>query len=231
MTQSESMTNTGRTSPRVGFVTIGHSPRDDIVPAMLAWIGTPIEAVQTGALDGLTNAQIEALAPVGEEPRLVSRLRDGSEVVASRAQMHSRVLTLLDQADKQGLDAIVLLCTGQFPKTQLQTPLVSAQAAVDLGALALARDAGSIGLMVPNPAQAQAAQADGWNGLPVKTAWSSPYGQSRFPEAARELADTDLIVMHCMGYDGAMLEQVRELSGRPALLAQRLVASALRQLL
>jgi len=216
---------------RVGFVTIGQSPRDDIVPEMLAWVRMPVEASEFGALDALRLDEIAQLAPEGDEPRLVSRLRDGSEVVASRARLHERVVTLLDDADRQGLDAIVLLCTGQFPSVRLRTPFVSSQAAVDLGALALARDAKTVGLMVPNEAQARAAEAEGWNGLPVKAACSTPYGASRFEDAARDLADTDVIVMHCMGYDGAMLERVRAASGRPTLLARRLVASALRQLL
>ena len=49
--------------PRVGFVTIGQSPRDDVVPEMLAWLGTPVDAVQAGALDGCSDDEIGAMAP------------------------------------------------------------------------------------------------------------------------------------------------------------------------
>jgi len=212
MAQRRISTAEKRRPARVGFITIGQSPRDDIVPEMLVWVGMPIEVAEFGALDALSPDQIEALAPSGDEPRLVSRLRDGSEVVASRAHMHEQVRALLEDADRQDLDAIVLLCTGQFPPVQLRTPFVSAQAAVDLGGLALARDVRTVGLLVPNETQARAIEAAGWNGLPAKAAHSTPYGDSRFEEAARDLADTDLIVMHCMGYGEAMLEQVRAAS-------------------
>src|SRR5437870_4872709 len=48
---------------RVAFVTIGQTPRSDLVPEILARIGVPIEAVEFGALDGMSAAEIAAAAP------------------------------------------------------------------------------------------------------------------------------------------------------------------------
>ena len=62
-------------------------------------------------------------------------------------------------------------------------------------------------------------------------AHASPYSDGRFEEAARELAKTDLIVMHCIGYDEAMRRRVAAVSGGPVLLARRLVASAVAELI
>ena len=232
----------------MGFVTIGQSPRNDIVPEMVAWVGQPIEDVQVGALDGLGDHAIAALAPVGAESRLVSRLADGSEVVMSRGQVHDRVGAILSTVDSQHLDAIVLLCTGQFPAVRLRTPFVSSQAAVDFGVAALARDARSLGVLVPNEVQAREIERRGWSvgdadedgqhgfGPRVKATHVTPYGRDgavreEFEKAARALVDTDLIVMHCMGYDERMLAWVRQAAGRPTVLARRFVGSALRQLL
>ncbi len=58
---------------------------------------------------------------------------------------------------------------------------------------------------------------------------ASPYTPGRLSLAAGELADADLIVMHCMGYDEAMRATVAEISGRPVLLARRMVAAAVQQ--
>jgi len=59
----------------------------------------------------------------------------------------------------------------------------------------------------------------------------SPSAEDRLDDAARELAATDFIVMHCMGYTDAMRRRVARVSGRPVLLARRLVAGAVTQLL
>ena len=217
-------------APAVGFVTIGQSPRDDVVPEMLAWIHRDVDVVERGALDGCSRDDVAKLAPGPGEARLVSRMRDGSEVVLSRALMHERVARVLTDLDEEGIDVLVLLCTGTFPPVRLRTPLVSAQAAVDHGVLTAATGVGRVGMLVPHPEQARAAEAQAWP-FPVTASHASPYAPGRFEEAVDELGEVDLIVMHCMGYDEDMLARVREISGRPTLLARRLVASALRQLL
>ena len=61
-------------TPRIGLITIGQSPRDDFVPDMLAQIGREVEVLQAGAIDGLTLAQVQELAPQGDEAWAVSRM-------------------------------------------------------------------------------------------------------------------------------------------------------------
>ena len=39
---------------KLGVITIGQSPRDDVIPEMVEFIGKDIEVLQAGALDGLT---------------------------------------------------------------------------------------------------------------------------------------------------------------------------------
>ena len=73
---------------RIGAITIGQSPRVDVVPEMQQILGPDVEIVQAGVLDGLSPEEIAALAPAGNgdseirrlrgSPVLVSRLRDGS---------------------------------------------------------------------------------------------------------------------------------------------------------
>ena len=45
------------------------------------------------------------------------------------------------------------------------------------------------------------------------------------------MSKTDLIVMHCMGYTEAMRRRVAAITGKPVLLARRVVADAVAQLL
>jgi protein AroM len=77
---------------RVAFVTIGQSPRDDVVPAMLAEIHAPIDVSQYGALDDMTDAEIASIAPHLGEERLVSRLRDGREVQLGKTAIEGKRL-------------------------------------------------------------------------------------------------------------------------------------------
>ena len=68
----------------VHFLTIGQSPRPDVVPEILGMLGdaaADIEAVEAGALDGLSRDEVRAGAPRDGEMPLVSRLRSGEEVI------------------------------------------------------------------------------------------------------------------------------------------------------
>ena len=79
--------------------------------------------------------------------------------------------------------------------------------------------------MVPGAAQiATYSKADG----SMIAAHASPYGTPRWREAVDELAEADVIVMHCMGYTRAMGEQVAALSGKPTYVSRSLVAAAVR---
>ena len=57
-----------------------------------------------------------------------------------------------------------------------------------------------------------------------------PTVDQRFAEAAGEVRDCDVIVMHCMGYDDNHRATVREVTGKPVLLAQRMLAAGVAQL-
>ena len=209
---------------RAAFITIGASPRPDILEEMRPWWETRggLEIDEIGALDGLTPEEIAALAPEGHEERLVSRSRDGSEVVLRADWVHGRVLELVRGLDERPYDFVVLLCTGRFEGLASRHPLVRAQAVVDHGVAAFSEGSDRVGVLVPKDEQREA-----FGGL---TSWASPYSGDRFEVAARELRDAELVVMHCMGYTEAMRDRFAELTGKPVLLARRLVAAAVAQL-
>ena len=50
---------------KVGLITVGQSPRSDVVPDMAAILGGDVEILEAGALDGLSREQIAPLAPRG----------------------------------------------------------------------------------------------------------------------------------------------------------------------
>ncbi len=216
---------------RVAFVTIGQSPRGDMLPEMLAWIGPGIEPVEVGALDGLSREEIARLAPVGDEHHLVSRLHDGTEVVIGKTWVQDRLKAMMADLDAQAPFLVVLLCTGHFEGVRSRALMVESQRIVDHAVDALSEDGRTVGVMVPLEAQIAEFHVQATRERPVVYAYASPYSDDRFDEAARQLALADLIVMHCMGYDEAMRRRVAGISGKPVLLARRLVAGAVAQLL
>ena len=213
---------------RFAMVTIGQAPRVDLVPDLST--GLPVEVIECGALDGLDDREIEALAPAEGEARLVTRLRDGREVTIAKTAAQDLVEDLLLRLDAQALDAIVLLCTGQFRQLKLRTPLIESQIVVDETVATLAGSVDRLGILLPHAEQIAEFHKVVAASDRLRFSHASPYRGQRFAEAGRELADCDVVVLHCIGYDEPMRQEVATASGRPVLLARQIVASALRDL-
>jgi protein AroM len=218
----------------LGFVTIGQSPRDDSVPEMETLLGHGTRVVQAGALDGLTRAEIDALAPrAGDEDGgaaagdpLITRLRDGASVIVAKQAILGRLQRCLDRLDPE-IDAAVLLCTGVFPRFRSSHPVLEPDRILYAGAEAVF-DGGRLGVLIPIEAQ-RGAMAARWRPIDpgVAIAVASPYaGTAPLVAAAEALkrAGASLIAMSCMGYTRAMKALVRDVTGVPALLPTSLVA-------
>lgn len=215
----------------VTFVTIGQTPRTDLVPELVASLPTSTRVREVGALDGLDAEAVLALAPTPGEASLVTRMADGSQVVVSHPRMHARVEQLLQGLAGDPAMVTVLLCTGAFPGLVGPGVFLDAQHLVDHGVAGLCAGLSRIGLLLPLAEQLDAFHWRPSPGQEMRVSHASPYVGDRFAEAGAELSDCDVIVMHCMGYTEAQRRRVAEASGRPVLLARRLVASAVAQLL
>src|SRR5437773_11372912 len=110
--------------PVVGLITIGQSPRVDVVPDMAEVIGLGVEIREAGALDGLDRARIDALAPGPGDEILVTRLRDGSPVFVAKRHVAARVQATIAELERGGTTLTALLCTGAFPRLAASRPLI-----------------------------------------------------------------------------------------------------------
>ena len=210
---------------RTAFVTIGQAPRADLTPEILAEVRCPLDVVEVGVLDGLNDAAIADLAPDDGEQRLVSRLADGREVILGKAKIQRLLQQLFGELDQEGYDLIVLLCTGHFESFSLRTLFIEPQQVVDHFVQGLAYGVETLGILVPNEKQIE--EFHGIDGKRSTVSFASPYGEDRMDAAGRELAGTDMIVMHCMGYSEAMRRRIAAASGRPVMLSRRIVAHAI----
>lgn len=225
-----------QTPRRVAFFTIGQSPRSDVVPEMAPVLGAHVRIDEFGALDGLDAAALAALAPRPSEYRFATRMRDGSQIELDAAAAEARLADVMRQADGQGYDILVPLCTGTAI-APMRTLVVEPQQVVDHLVAGLAQHCRRIGLVVPLEAQVDAFHMAVPLECETQVVHASPYeadaqqAARNFEAAGRELASCDLIVMHCMGYAQSMRQAVAQASGRPVLLSNRLVAQALAQIL
>lgn len=218
---------------RVGLVTIGQSPRPDIVASMFAQSGG-VEFCEQGALDDLDRPQIEDLRPQAEELPLVSRLRDGTEVVIAKERLIPHLQRAVDRSAEDGATLAVILCTGEFAKIAPPTPTIYPDRLLAHTVEAVL-PTGTIGVMLPHEGQMNMMSRK-WStptrifrGVAV-----SPYsGQAELAGQARALRDAGaaMIVLDCMGFDTEMKQLVAAESGLPTILANRLIGRVIEELI
>jgi protein AroM len=215
----------------VTFVTLGQTPRSDLVPELSSWLPRGTTVREVGALDGFDASAVRALVPAPGRPRLVTRLADGTQGVVGKAWMHKRLEEVLGTLPEDPATVTVLLCTGDFPGLRGPGVFLHAQPLVDHGVAALCAGMRRIGVLLPLEEQ-----VDDFHWAPgpeqeVDFAWASPYEGDDLEGAGQTLRGSDVVVLHCMGYTEEHRLRVSRAAGRPALLARRLVAAAVAQML
>jgi protein AroM len=218
---------------RITFLTIGQTPRSDLVPEIVAALPRAPDVREWGVLDGVDGDRaLAALEPDADDHALVTRLRSGKQAVIGKRWVAERIQARLDESTPDDAEVTVLLCTGDFGGLRARGFFLDAQHLVDHGVEALCHGADSIGVLVPLGRQEGEHHYRPTPGQEIRTAHASPYdGSEDFRRVGRTLAACDVVVMHCMGYTEAQRAAVASGTGRPVLLARRLVASALANLL
>jgi protein AroM len=217
---------------KVGFITIGQSPRDDVLNDLPETL-RDIQAVQVGALDNLTAPQIAALQPTNNETVYVSRLRDGSEVSIAK----ERLIPMLEEKVEllsKNVEVIVMLCSGNMNlrnSDEVIFPAKLLQQAVE----SMTKGKGErIGIMIPEKSQMQLAK-DEWIDFAeeVKVVSFSPYCDpiENLEVCSRSLDDRDLIVMDCIGYSRRHAEIVSNVTGKPVVAARSVAFQFLENLI
>lgn len=219
--------------PTLHLLTIGQAPRRDLTPEIAGWIGDRpgLEIREAGALDGLSRAEVERAGRAGDGGLpLVSRLRDGSEVVVPAGFVEPRLLRLAEAVPPGDFGAI--LCTGRFRSAPAR--IVRADAAFEDALARAAAPGASVGVLVPHERQLEDARRRVPAGRRALAAAWSPYGPAETRRASllevveRRFAGAGLIGLNCLGYSGADAQAVEAATGAPVVLARRALAEAVR---
>lgn len=220
----------------LGVVTIGQAPRVDLLPEMTPHLPPGVQVVEHGALDGMSEADIAALAPRGGETALTSRLASGKSAVFGHDQVMPLVQQAVQRSQDGGADVVLVVCSGAFPPLVCNVPLLLAEPLAQHGVAGLAAGR-RVGIIRPLESQLEDGRRR-WQhilGGPFPaTKAASPYtgGTDAVAAAAAELADlSDLLVLDCIGYDEEMRSQAAAESRRPVVLVRTTVARLTAELL
>lgn len=220
---------------KVGAITLGQSPRVDMIPEIEATLGADFEIIQAGAVDQYSYQEIiTRFSPKTGEQLLVSKLRDGREVALAEKHVIPLLQDCIDQLAGQGVDVILLLCTGSFPNFNFPGLIITPQTILQQVITGLIGDK-KLGIMVPAPNQlAQISRRWRDSGIIVEAKAASPYQKlAKLAEKAREFvgSEVEVILLDCMGYSKEMKEVVVLNSGKKVVLARTMVAAVVRELL
>ena len=216
---------------RVAFVTLGQTPRNDVVPELRKLADRPIEVLELGVLDDVPAGDMARLAPSPGHPALLTRLRDGSDVVLSLDWTSDRMRGIYAEIAAADVDLVVLMSTllGEPPaiaRTTIFCDRVVARAIetfVDSGL--------RVGIVLSLESQGDMVAFRGMRGGMIRPAVARPGDVAALESAIDELSDSDLLVLHSVTYAEAERAAVAERSGKPVVMARHLVASAIREAL
>lgn len=218
----------------LGIATIGQAPRDDIVALFAAHAPTGTKIVLRGALDGLSDTEVDALRPESGGDTLYSRLRGGGDVKISKKAVISRSPDVLAKLRADGCDVLVYACTGDFPPMAGDEGVLFPSRILN-GLITGLLPRGRLGLLIPLAEQGGKLTAK-WArpGLEIVAEALAPSaGPAEAAAAARRLAGRapDLVAMDCMSYTPATKDAVKATLGVPTLLAITATGRVLREML
>lgn len=220
--------------PKIGFLTIGQSPRDDVVPDIMTILGPGMEIIEQGALDGLSLKEIEALKPGKNDFPLITRLRDGATAVVGKRKIRSLIQEHISSLERQHVRLIGLLCTDDFPEIQTQTLLLLPYRILFNIVTSIMKE-GRLGVLAPLEEQKESLGKK-WQktGLEIIIDNLNPYQES--PESDQVIERmkrhrVNFIVLDCIGYSSKLKEKINLATERPVLLPRSILARLIKELI
>lgn len=220
---------------KIGFITIGQSPRTDIMEDIKKIIPPNIEIVEAGALDDFSRPYIyENLSPEKDSQFLVSRMRDGSQVEIAEEKIHLLLQNCVDKLNEKGCNIIIMMCTGKIPELVSKVPVLQPQKILH-NIIKNVGFQGKIGVFVPEKEQENNIRK-AWkaNGMEIIPVFASPYGSyDNIEKKANSLDNQEIsiIFMDCMGYSEKMKNIVCEITGKPVIIPRTMIVKIAIELL
>lgn len=217
--------------PRVMFVNVGRAPRTEMLHDILEALDLVIEVHEVGALDNLSEAEINALHAVPGEEVISTFLARNIRVELSKAGVMRRFKAIMERFRPQEYDAVVMLTTGLSQQINSACMVLDGQCAVDSVVMALAARGDTVGVIYPLAMQAENKHHQTLDGYRLIKRAAREGDRDALALAVLDLAEADIILLSSFGYSEADRAVVTRATRKPVVLPRRAIASALRMIL
>lgn len=221
---------------KIGLITIGQSPRNDIMSDILPILKDSAEILQRGALDHLSKAQLSEIVPGPADTVLISSLRDGTSILMAEEKILDLLQNCIKELESLDVSGIMLLCTGDFKDSlSSSVPLLFPNKILS-GLLPSLCDERKLSILVPDRAQREDA-VDHWRklGIEAEAFALSPYCSTddEIRQAAEALSEVsgNYVLLDCMGYSAEIKKRISDCCNKNVLLPRTLLAAVLKELI
>lgn len=217
---------------KIGMLTIGQTPRNDLIPGLMDILGPGYEVVEAGALDDHTMDDVNGIDLDPDHYILVSRMRDGTEIKITKKYVIPLLQVQLERLEEQGVRLTVVMCTGKFPQFRSRG-LVVTPSEVLKGVISGSLKEGKLAVVYPTEEQIPYAEGDfGVEGVKVYADAVSPYEADDVKGLLERLVreDPDLIFLNCFGFPYSIKKRVQEATGKPTIHSSALIARVIKEL-
>jgi protein AroM len=217
---------------KIGLLTIGQSPREDILPELIPFLSPHLEIVEVGLLDGLNFEEIEDLKPEITESQLVSRLNDGNQVQLSEGKICKLLpSTIHRMVTERKVNAVGILCTHNFLKSDFSCPIIYPFDYLKFLVNFILKIK-NLGVIIPSNDQIKMTE-NKWEAEKIVVEAKSPYNKSNswrriIQPFVKEKVEA--IVLDCIGYKIMDKQTIQKLIPVPVLLPSLILVFAINQL-
>jgi protein AroM len=230
----------------LGVLSIGYSPRPGIIDDLIQLRPT-VKIVHAGALDGVNLGDLQSLRAVetilpdgtsrlaGAKPTvpdnyaLITQISSGQIVSVERDELLPLLQKKVDELGDVNVDAILLMCTGDFPGLVSSRPLVIPHV-VFTKAIEWVQPRGKAAIICPIGGQKRAAE-EKWQreGFDPSVVVASPYSDRDWEAVGRRLQHEpfEMVVLDCFGFGEAARRHVARFVKCPVLSIRTIVINLL----
>ena len=222
-------------SKKIGVVTIGQTPRPDIISLIREILGPDYKVFMEGALDHLTPEEIPKFGP--KEYLLMTGMRDSSNrkigLSVTREFLSPLIQQCIFKLEKE-VDIIIEWCAGRFPEFKSKA-IVIRPSEILKGVVNAILKKGRLGVIYPSKVQLKWAKPE-WSREGIEVYADAPGHSHSREEEVEMLAerlgerDLDLILLNCTGFGYNMKQVIKEKTGKPVIQANALTLRIVKEL-
>lgn len=220
---------------KIGVITIGQTPRPDIINLVWEILGKDYQVLMKGALDDLKIEDIPEFKD--NEYLLMTSILDGKgekkEVKVTREFLVPIIQEHILELEKYVI-VIIIWCAGRFPEFKSKAYVIRPSVVLK-GVIEAILEEGRLGVLYPSPLQLIWAEPE-WKREGVEVYADAPgcdnSQEKDWKFLASRLADKnlDLILLNCTGFGFEMKESIRKITKTPVIQANALALRVVKEL-